>query len=423
LPLAVLYRVFGVSALSTNLPAILAGLITLLVVYAAAPTPRAKVIGLGLGVACAPLLRHTNLLNIDLPCGALLAVATRCLHRHDRGAAWPALAMLAWFTAFLVKETALWLAPVWIWAFVVDARARGVRSALRDYAPALAIGLLLGVAYLATCAAVWGDAFARFRGVDELTDGHAWSMGEAPASEWFARLTWGPALLLVRQFQILLVPALAATWLVRGRERIWLVAAASIVGLFWFGSTSLSAYAPLPLLPRMVIAAAPPLLVIAAIAADRALDKIGPRMRKPLAIAFAAAALAPLVVAVAVAVGRGAPERSAYALVRAAHSPDHPVTVVCGDPRCEAAGRFQFEFAPPPGVAITFAPSFAAGPRPAGLHVFALVHRKRSPKAEWTSTVFEPRRIDLLGLPTLLVHRDLTLYDAGDGVRLWEALR
>src|SRR5262245_23118298 len=42
LPLALLYRLFGVSPLITNLLALIAGLGVTLVVYAAAPTPRAK---------------------------------------------------------------------------------------------------------------------------------------------------------------------------------------------------------------------------------------------------------------------------------------------------------------------------------------------------------------------------------------------
>src|SRR5262245_2184935 len=43
-PLAALYRVFGVSRAVTNLPCLLAALAILAVAFAAAPTPRAKVL-------------------------------------------------------------------------------------------------------------------------------------------------------------------------------------------------------------------------------------------------------------------------------------------------------------------------------------------------------------------------------------------
>ncbi|MBA3451591.1 MAG: hypothetical protein H0T42_00680 [Deltaproteobacteria bacterium] len=425
LPLSLIYRVFGVSLLTTNLPSILAALGVMLVVYAAAPTPRAKLIGLVLVLACTPLVRHASMLNVDLPAAALMAGVTLFLARR-----WVLLAMVTWFAAFLVKETGLWCAPLWIYVIVVDARATGLRTAARRYAPAFAVGAALAITYLVVCARIWGDPWARFAGIEELTDGHAWSMTDKSAAQWIERLGWATPVALGKLFLATLIPAVLAPWLVRREDRIWLVSTGSILALFWFGSTSLSAYAPLPMSARMMLPVLPGILVLATLGTEGAIDRLrGSRWQTPLLVVFAAAVLVPGALSIRFLISRPRPETDAYAIVRhAVADPARRVVLVCGDPRCSPISTFHFGFAPPPNLTILFAGNFAAMQRPAGITAFVMVNLRRGAGAEWVDPATDPLgykvdRIEELRLPVLLRHGSVRLYDGGDGVRLWEALR
>ncbi len=415
LPLALFYKLFGVSLFVSNLPVLLAGLGVLLVVYAAAPTPRVKLIGLALCIACTPLLHLATVLGCDLPCATLMAVSVLWLARRDRprGAAWLVAAVGAWFAAFLVKESAIWLAPVWIYAIVRDGLDLGARATVRKYVAALGVGAVLGAAYLMICASVWGDPLARFHGIDDLTAEHTWSMIGKPASAWLARLTYEPLQMFIEMFSIALIPVALSPWLVRDRDRLWVVAAASTIGLFWFGSSSLTAYAPLPISQRMALQALPPILVVAAIATDKALER-WPTMRAKLGVTIAIVALlvVPYVRAVMTQLRRGHPEAAAYAELRHEVLDLHRrVVLVCGDPRCTSAANFYFDFAIPPNLTVVLATDYPQSARPADAVVRAIVNLPRSAPDPRMS-----REIVAAHLPTLYDSRDIKLYDAGDGV-------
>jgi hypothetical protein len=97
---------------------------------------------------------------------------------------------------------------------------------------------------------------------------------------------------------------------------------------------------------------------------------------------------------------------------------------VCGEPRCVAISGFYFEFAPPPNFTVMFAGDFAAAPLPANVTVRALVNKGRSSGARRTDPKLDRTEpIEALGLPKLITHRSVRLYDAGDGTRLWQALQ
>lgn len=413
-PLALLYRAFGVSALVTNLPCLFAALAILGVAFAAAPTPRAKRYAMILGVTCAPLLRHAATLNVDLPCAALLAASVLCLSRRERPR-WIAAAIALWFGAFLVKETAVWAAPVWLYAVVHDVRAAHLRTVARRYAPAVGLGVGLTLAYLALCAELWGDPLVRFRGIQDLTFAHGWSMHGQPTSEWLARLTWGPALMLFKMFRGLLVPAVLALWFVRGKDAIWGVAALSMLGLFWFGSSSVSAYEPLPLWPRMVLPALPFLLVVAAIAADRVTDRLG----RARSIWIAAMLLALVVPAAMWTIGqarRGRPETTAFAMLRDELAvPGRTVVLVCGDRWFPTLARFHFGFDPPANLLVVTAREMP--PLPSGAVVRAIVDVTRS------APIPEVLQIEALHLPPLLAEGHLRLYAVEDVDALRRALQ
>jgi hypothetical protein len=424
-PIALLYRMFGVSPLVTNLPCLFAALGITSIVYAAASTPRAKCIGLLVSLCATALLRNTIILNVDLPCAALMAAAALCLVRR-----WFVAAAVATIAAFLVKETALWCGVMWIYAIAIELREQGVRAAVRNLAPGIAVGIALTATYLGLSAHWWGNPFARFAGIQELTYEHAWTLHGRPIGDWIARLTWQAPWLLVRYMQAMIVPAVLSPWLApsvrRGRDRIWLVATAAFFGFYWFGSTSLSAYSPLPISPRMILPVLPGVIVLATLGCDGALDRLqGSRWRLPVIAAFALALVVPASRMTFFMLRRGHPETDALALVRRESAdPQRHLVLVCGEPRCVAISNFYFEFAPPPSVTVIFAGDFAAAPLPTGVTVRALVNKARSPGARRTDPKLDRTdQIDALNLPKLVTHRSLRLYDAGDGATLWQALQ
>lgn len=428
LPLAALYRVFGVSTLVSNLPCLLAALGVLLVVHAAAPTPRAKLLGLVFGVSCTALIRHASVLNVDLPCAALMACSILWLSWRDRprGAWWLVGAAAAWIAAFLVKETAIWCGAVWLYAIVVDLRAIGAAGVARRFAPALVVGAALAAGYAVLCARIWGSPWARFQGIQDLTYDHAWTLHGQSAGAWLRRLTWQPAVMLARMFQATLVPVVLAPWLVRGNARIWWFATAAFTLLYWLGSTSLSSYSPLPISERMVLPVLPGLLVLAALASDRALDRLqGWRWRTPVAAALALAVVGPALYVMAARLSRPRPETASFAVLRdEAADPARRIVLVCGEPRCVQISRFYFDFALPANLTVVFAGDFARAPRPEGATVRALVNLTRSPGARRTDPQLDRTQpIEALALRPLVWDRNVRLYDAGDGARLWEALR
>lgn len=444
-PVALAYRAFGVSKTSTNALAIAAALAITLVVFAAMGSPRQRWLAALACATCVPLLQQSALLNVDLPCAAWLALTTLALSKRDgpRGGLWLVVAMAAWFAAFLVKESALWLVPVWLYALVADLRAAhpatewiDVREqrlwVVRRYAPAVGLGLALTAIYLVACARIWGSPLARFQGIDAITYEHTWTLHGKPIGMWLARLTWQPAALLFRLFKWWLVLAIVGVATVRGRDRIWVVALVVTLASYWFGSASLSSYSPLPLVDRMVMPVLPPLLVCAALGLDamiaRAAQTAMPRKRWLLiagAIIAAIVLLRPAVLAAHRMVRAPRPETAALAAIAAELAdPNSAIALVCGEPRCEAAARFFFGFSAPARLSLWTADAFIAARLAPGTRVRALCHAARAahtrlsdPKADATPL------IEALHLPVLAGNAAVTLYDAGDGNALRAALR
>jgi len=416
-PLAGVYRVFGVGTLTTAAIPLVAALAILVAVFLAVPPGRARVFALLFGVAAMPLVRYGSVLGVDVPCTALLAWSLLLLARRERGRHVLAGAMALWFAAFLVKESAIWCAPAWLYAAVSDSREAGWRATLRAYLPALAAGAVLAASYLWLCDHLWGNPLARFAGVQELANEHSWSLAGKPAGVWLRRLTWGPPLLLLTTFGPALLLALLAPRHLPRPARVWAVATLSIVALFWFGSASTASYDPLPLMQRMLLPALPGVVVLAALAAER-------YVRRPAAIALVvAAAVAPFLVAVVPHLFPARPETAAYAALRADVARG-PVVLVCGDLRCPWVTAYHFGFRPPPTLTVVEAPAFAAAPPPAGARVRVLVNRARARYLQATYGEGSPTNdaIAKLHLPILVDGGDVQLHDAGDGAALHAAL-
>ena len=181
---------------------------------------------------------------------------------------------------------------------------------------------------------------------------------------------------------------------------------------------------------RMMLPVLPGILVLATLGTDGAIERLtGSRWRTPLTIAFALAVIVPGALSIRYLIARPRPETDAYAIVREAiQDRARRVVLVCGDPRCAPISTFHFGFEPPPNLTIVFAGEFARTPRPDGITAFVMVNLHRGAGAEWVDPEADPlgykvEKIEQLGLPVLLRQGTVRLYNAGDGIRLWETLR
>ena len=416
LPLAVIYRALGVSTWTTNLPCLIAAIVTLLVVYAAAPSDRAKRAGLAFTASSTALVLHGGQLNADLLCGAATAVSLLLLSRRDRSGSawWVAGAVAVWFCAFLIKETTIWFAPAWIYAIAVDVHAIGWRRGARRFAPALGLGLALGVMYLAACAHVWGDPVARITGINAIAGDHHWTSRGRSIGWWWFRLTVGPPLVFITTFGVALAVAVVASPRTTGASRLWVVATASYLVMFWFGSASSDEYVPLPLTHgRMLTEALPGVLVVAALAGETL------RWRRGWVVLVAVAAALPIAGVTAYVGLRERPETALHAALRddlAAAGRD--VVIVCPDFHCLQATPFYFGFRVPASARIVSVAELTASPPPAGAAVRVVVTPRRvADDASIMDT------IEALELRPVFWHHRVRLYDAGDGGQLHTALR
>lgn len=420
-PIALAYRVVGVSTFVTNLPCLIAGVSIIAISYAAVETPRTKWLAMGFCLVCTPLWLDGRELTPDLPCGAAMALSILCLARRGRprGAGWLVAAVVIWFLAFQIKEIAIWCAPVWAYAVLCDLRDRGGKATLRSFAPAAVVGVVLAVGYMALCALLWLSPLARFHGIDPLK--HAWALDAEPTGRWVARLGWEPIGLMYRMFRATVVLIVLSPWLVRGRDRIWVVATLAIILLYWFGSASVSHYSPLPITRRMLLPALPGVVVVSALTTNAALDRIHrARWRTMLLAVMVLTLVVPDLHATYKAVRRREhPQREVYDHLRAevTRTSDR-IIVVCDDFRCASLARFYFGFQPPPHLAIVTASEFASAPPPAAARVLliAFVSGSHGVGPEIAS------RAESLGLRAMRRYPQVRMYDAGDGAPLHRSL-
>jgi hypothetical protein len=229
-------------------------------------------------------------------------------------------------------------------------------------------------------------------------------------------------------FGATLVLVVAGFWLVRDREqRIWPVATATMVLLYWFGSSQFSAYQPLAISVRLLLPVLPFALITATLAAEEALTRTSPsRLRLAIAIVLALVITVPALRKTASEFKRHQPETAAFAVLRheVLADPSHHVLLVCGEPKCTAIWRFYFRFEDPPNLQVVYARDFAVAPLSPDVRVRALVNAGRASGIRRVSTELDmTTAIDAAALPTLFNREGVRLYDAGDGARLHAALQ
>ena len=347
-PAAGLFGLFGVSWVTATLWPLLCSLGTIALVHGAA----ARAAGRRAALAAALLLainlvqvRYASRLLPDVVVSALMLAAAVAI---DRGRAAPAERQVRWgcasallvLAALLSKETAVWLGPLFLGLLVYDFLRGKNRRLWGAFSAALLAGLLaLGGAY----AAFTGDALYRLQGIESVHNERAGAF-DGGLARYAARLTYEPLVFLLEipGFGLALLLALpAAVFAARaprsesGGARYWVAYLASVMGSFWFGTTSLSTYTPLNLADRFLMPFLAPLAILGGVTLACVFDPSGRRARSRLELgvlvlgALGAAAVLfrdgvkraglyaafALVAAIAAAAARSAPRAAAAALL------------------------------------------------------------------------------------------------------------
>ncbi|OWP61626.1 hypothetical protein CDA63_18415 [Hymenobacter amundsenii] len=178
------------------------------------------------------------------------------------------------FAAFLSKETIAYYLPFYLAVLGLDLAQR---RQYRFWGVALAAGALLLTGYLGFYQYITHDALYRLHLIEQTNEflkDNNYLTGNRAAL--LSRLTTQPLGFFVG-IGLGLMLALAAAALGRPApvhtpapgsaeapdRRFWLMLAAITLALYWFGSTSLSQYNPITLLPRMTTPLLPPLALAA----------------------------------------------------------------------------------------------------------------------------------------------------------------
>ncbi|MCA8830715.1 ArnT family glycosyltransferase [Hymenobacter pini] len=287
-PVAVFFQLFGLNIISATLWPLLATLGCAGLIWGLYRR-REQVVASGAMLLLGLHYFTLNLTNYLYPdnilmfwCLASAVVLLRGREPGLRAGWWGAGFALLNFAALLSKETIAYYLPFYLGVLGFDAwhRRHG-----RFWLAALGLGALLLLGYLGVYWHYTSDALYRIHLIEHtneyLKEGN-FLVGNRAAL--LARITWQPLSFFVGAgLGLMLVLAAGAL----GRQasgdstpdrRFWLVLAGSTLLLYWVGSTSLSSYNPITLLPRMTTPLLPPLALAAGFGLRRAVQEGGWRL-------------------------------------------------------------------------------------------------------------------------------------------------
>jgi hypothetical protein len=173
--------------------------------------------------------------------------------------------VLSLFWAFLAKETAYWILPVWIVALGRDLYFKRNKVLTGFYLPCLFWTILLIVVYLSVCKIIWHNPFARLAQLldwgDRVQD-EAWAWSHQSDYRLLTRLTVEPVLQLAQDYSLVFALSIGGSILLFKKLKLWIFYFISFLFLYWFGSTSLTEYEPLYLISRYILPALPAMCII-----------------------------------------------------------------------------------------------------------------------------------------------------------------
>lgn len=391
-PVALAYALFGVNLVTTHLWPLGAALLVVLVVWAALPDDRSRSIGAALCLTGLPLFTASTALLPDIIATALMASSTLVLFNRRRLARARGIGLLApltatslLFLAFLAKESAYWVLPLWVMAFVADVKEKDSATLIRRFhLCAVSAGVVLGIGYLVFCHLTWGNPLARLESIQALSGAHLWSWDKASSWDLLKRLTVAPVRLLRGQYgEPVLLLALFALPIMPRPLRPWGYYTACCLLFFWFGSTSLTRYEPMPLFERMTLPALPGLSILAAFTTARLAvhsERAGwVTSSIPVLLMLGLTSL-PFVQYVNSWRWQESAEAKAVAIIQK-ELQTHPTAnylLVCSDPRSPESLAFYFGYHYPATLHVSSVAALTDAMLQAADKRFVFVHRERS---------------------------------------------
>ncbi|GGF10238.1 ArnT family glycosyltransferase [Hymenobacter cavernae] len=271
-PVALLYRLFGVDIITTTLWPLLCtlgcvGLFWALYRRREPMVASAAMLLLGLHYFSLNLSNYLYPDNI-LMFWCLASSAALLIGRRPERAAgvWGACFALLTFAALLSKETIVYYFPFYAALLLLDLR---YQRHYRFWGVALSLGLVLLAGYLVYYQLYTNDALYRIHLIERTNDFlKEGNYLEGNRAALVARITWQPLSFFVDTglggVLILAVAALFGRRQHQGSDAgYWLGLAFTTLAFYWLGSTSLSQYNPITLLPRMTTPLLPPLCLAA----------------------------------------------------------------------------------------------------------------------------------------------------------------
>lgn len=388
-PVAFIYKVLGVNIYTTNLWPLCAVLLIFVGVYAALPTAKSKAFGVCFCFGSIMLFKSSIALYPDIICSALMFLATIFLFYRKRAehSGWlqygtPILAMTFLFFAFLAKESAYWALPIWFYALGIDIKNKDYGVLKRFYVPAIATGLVLGIAYLLFCYAIWDDCLARLRAVEAVSGKHAWLLKDASTAEWVRRLTRGPFRMLRAEYGLMITFSAIGVWFVPKTHRLWVYYSLCIALFYWFGSVSLSSYQPMPLVPRMTVPLLPGLLIVSALFAALlcSLPTYPPWFQRTIAASIVILTILPLGAYLKTWDESDTAESQAMSIVKAEvlSKSNQSFLLLCSDERSPRSLAFHFGFQYPKNLVVQSIESFLKEPEKRFDNHYVIINHHRS---------------------------------------------
>ena len=366
-------------------------MLVILTVWFALPDTRSRIIGAVLCITSRPLFESSVVLLPDIIVTAFMALSSLLLFNRKgliqrRGTCMlaPLAAVAFLFFAFLAKESAYWVLPLWAVALFSDIKGEDRRILFRRFYPPVFVGgVSLIVMYLVFCRLHWGVALVRFKSVQALTGQHLWSWDKAPVMELVKRLTTSPVNLLLGQYGAILLLAVLGFVVAPRSIRPWGYYSIFCLLFFWFGSTSFTRYEPMPLVGRMTLPLLPGLYILAAFMASRLSVR---SERSGLINSFIPMLLVLVLAGVPFAnyvkswKWQERSEANAVGIVQKelkAH-PARKVLLVCSDSRSPVSLSFYFGYRYPANLRVTSVEALTDASLRSAEKCFVFVDRKRS---------------------------------------------
>ena len=299
-PTAILYKLFGINEISSTLWVFLCWAGSVWLCYKI--TKSNTLSAIAAVILCGLDYYHLFLNNKvypDMPVTLFTILALYCLHQayfENKSTVQAALVFsLACLLAFLSKTTIIYLLPFFLVVFVSSMLQK---KHLQLWAYTVMFGFGMLVIYFGYYYVYTGNPWYVFSSIENSHYPSSGSYCNKGIRIMVNRLTYEPILMFINCGMI--IPILLSwqsfrllfkvnTWKIQTQESFWMLASASILGMFWLSSLSFNFYSPMTLNPRMVILMVPPLAILAALNFPRMLSS--PKQLLGMCIVFGFTAL------------------------------------------------------------------------------------------------------------------------------------